>query len=112
MRNFCSLLCVPALVLLCVTPTWGLSDADVRKMEQVCEAKRQEALAPMRARKTEACIAQQLRAPDHCERYYQTYGNVSPGPSGAPQQGYFYDLPECQEWLQARDALRVGRSRP
>ena len=112
MRGFGSLLGVSALLLFCISPAWSLTDADVRKMEQVCEAKRQEALAPIRARKTESCIAQQLRAPDHCKRYYQTYGNVSPGPSGAPQQGYFYDLPECQEWLQARETLRVSRSRP
>ena len=54
----------------------------------------------------------QLRSKGHCERYYRTYGNVAPGPSGAPQQGYFYDLPECQAWLEAREALRVSRSRP
>ena len=48
----------------------------------------------------------------NCERYYSTYGNGAPGPSGAPQQGYFYNLPECQAWLEARDALRVSRSRP
>lgn len=103
---------VLALMLFGVTPSWSFSDGDVRDMQKVCEAKRQEALAPIRAQKTQSCIEQQLRKPDHCERYYQTYGNVSPGPSGAPQQGYFYDLPECQKWLQARESLRASRSRP
>lgn len=112
MRTCYEILCGVVLVLLAATPVWSLSDSDVRELSKICEAKRQEALAPIRAQKTEACIQQQLRKPDHCERYYQTYGNVSPGPSGAPQHGYFYNLPECQEWLQAREALRVSRSRP
>ena len=106
-------LCVFSLVSLLVpVAALALNDAEVRKMQEVCEQKRQEALAPIRERKTQACIEQQLRTPDHCERYYTTYGNVAPGPSGAPQQGYFYDLPECQAWLEAREALRVSRSRP
>ena len=88
------------------------SDDEVRELQKVCEDKRAEKLAPIRAQKTQACIEQQLRTKEHCERYYTTYGNVAPGPSGAPQQGYFYDLPECQQWLEAREALRVSRSRP
>ena len=105
-------LTILVLAVLPVSTVLALSDSDVSKLQQTCEAARQEALAPMRAQKTQACIEQQLRRPEHCERYYQTYGNVAPGPSGAPQQGYYYDLPPCQEWLAARDALRVSRSRP
>ena len=103
------------LSLLCVqvgaqsrTPT----DAEVKKLQGECEAKRQVKLEPIRAQKTQACIEQQLRSKGHCERYYTTYGNVAPGPSGAPQQGYFYDLPECRLWLEARQALQSSRSRP
>ena len=104
--------CILSLVSLLVPATViALSDSDVRRMQAECEAKRQEALAPIRERKTQACIEQQLRTKGHCERYYTTYGNVTPGPSGAPQQGYFYDLPECQAWLEARETLRASRSR-
>lgn len=88
------------------------TDAEVGELRNACEARRTEKLAPIRARKTRACIEQQLRSKGHCERYYATYGNVAPGPGGAPQQGYFYDLPECQRWLEAREALRASRSRP
>jgi hypothetical protein len=88
------------------------SDADVAKLKKNCEAAREKALAPIRAQRTQACIDQQLRKPDHCERYYKTYGNISVGPGRAPQSGYFYDLSECQEWNDARNALRVSRSRP
>jgi hypothetical protein len=104
------------LLALSGLPAWSqgqrLTDGDVRKMEQECEAMRQEKLAPIRAQKTQTCIEQQLKSPGHCERYYTTYGNVSPGPSGAPQQGYFYNLPECQLWLESRETLQASRSRP
>ena len=112
MNKLCTWLTISLLAVLPASAVLALSDSDVRKMQQTCEAAREEALAPMRARKTKSCIEQQIRRPEHCERYYQTYGNVTPGPSGAPQQGYYYDLPPCQEWLEAREALRVSRSRP
>jgi len=105
-------LLIPLLGLLASTAALALTDADVGKLQKQCEAVREEALAPIRAQRTQACIDQQLRSKGHCERYYSTYGNIAPGPSGAPQQGYFYNLPECQAWLEARDALRVSRSRP
>lgn len=90
----------------------AVTDSDVRKLQKQCEAKRQVKLEPIREAKTQACIEQQLRSEGHCQRYYTTYGNVTPGPSGSPQQGYFYDLPECKAWIDAREALRVSRSRP
>jgi hypothetical protein len=99
-------LCLPAVAQN--TPT----EADVKKLQSECEAKRQVKLEPIRAQKTQTCIEQQLRSKGHCERYYTTYGNVSPGPSGAPQQGYFYDLPECQLWLEAREVRQAAHSRP
>ncbi len=97
-------------------PAWSersrLTDEYVRELQDQCEAKRQEELAPIRARKTQACIEQQLKTPDHCERYYRTYGNTTAGPGKGMYQGYFYDLPECQQWLEAREQLHQSRSRP
>jgi hypothetical protein len=112
MRHWRKLFLLPLAALLVVTQAVALDDDDVLKLGKECEAARSKALEPIRARKTQACIEQQLRSKGHCERYYRTYGNVAPGPSGAPQQGYFYDLPECQAWLEAREALRASRSRP
>lgn len=98
--------------LLAATEGMALNDADVAELKKECEAVRQEALAPIRAQRTQACIEQQLRSKGHCERYYTTYGNVAAGPAGVARPGYFYDLPECRAWLDARNALRVSRSRP
>jgi hypothetical protein len=93
-------------------PALALTDADVASMKVECEAKRQEALAPARAQKIQSCIEQESRDKAYCERYYSTYGNVSSTPGGAPQGGHFYNLPECQAWLQAKEALKASRSRP
>jgi hypothetical protein len=97
---------------LFATAAVALDDDDVRQLGKACESARSEALQPIRERKTQACIEQQLRSKGHCERYYSTYGNVMALPSGAPAQGYFYDLPECQAWLEAREKLRASRSKP
>ena len=98
--------------LLPPAAVWAVTQADVDAMEKHCFAAREKALAPIRARKTQACIEQQLRSVEHCERYYTTYGNVSPGPTGAPQYGLFWDLPECRDWIEARKTLEQARSEP
>ena len=112
-------LSLPGLAVLLVLsslPAWSersqLNDETVARLQSECEARRQEMLAPIRAQKTQACIEQQLKSPGHCERYYQTYGNTTAGPGGGMYQGYFYDLPECQRWLEAREQLHQSRSRP
>ena len=104
-------LLIPLLAICAGNPALALTDSDVAKMKQQCEAEREKALAPIRARKTQTCIDQQLRSTDHCGRYYTTYGNVSPRPGGGAAQGYFYDLPECQTWLNAKEQLRASRAR-
>lgn len=69
------------------------------ELEAKCEQAREQALAPVRERRTQECIEQQMYSPEHCEAYYATYGNVERSASGAPTEGSFYDLPVCQQWL-------------
>lgn len=111
-KNAVRCLVITVAGLLAATHAAALTDSDVDKLGKKCEAARSEALAPIRAERTRVCIEQQLKSKGHCERYYTTYGNVAPSASGTPQQGYFYNLPACQEWLTAREKLRVSRSRP
>lgn len=99
------------LAWMAASQALAVTDADVRRLQQACEAARTEALAPIRERRTQSCIEQNMRSAERCRQYYSTYGNVSPGPSGAPQPGLFYDLPQCQQWLDARERLRQSRSR-
>jgi hypothetical protein len=110
-KNAVRCLVVPLLGLVAAAHAVALTDTDVKRLGKKCEAARSEALAPIRAERTRVCIEQQLKSKGHCERYYTTYGNVAPSASGTPQQGYYYNLPECQEWLTAREKLRVSRSR-
>ena len=100
-----------AIALLAATTSHALNDAEVRELQAECEEARKVALAPIRERRTQACIEQRLRSPDHCKRFYTTYGNVSVIGAQVPTAGYFYDLPECVEWLDAREKLRASRSR-
>ncbi len=107
------LACTYSLVLGAVfsIPALAVTDAEVRALERACEERRDEALAPLRQRKTQSCIEQQMRSPDSCRRYYSTYGNRMRTPSGGISAGYYYDLPECEQWLQAREELSASRSR-
>ena len=89
-----------------------LSQSQIDKLSRECESQREEKLAPIRAERAQDCKEQGLRAPDHCERYYSTYGNVGRvGGVGAPRSGMFYDLPVCQEWIREREIARASRSR-
>ena len=100
------------LTLLLAAPTAkALGDKEVAELGEKCEAAREVALAPIREQRVEACIEQKLRQPDHCRRYYKTYGNATVRGGVTPVMGYFYDLPECVEWINAREASRVSRSR-
>lgn len=110
--NVVRCLLVSLLGLVAATHAVALTDAEVDRLGAKCEAARSEALAPIRAERTQTCIDQQLKNKGHCERYYTTYGNVAPSASGTPQPGYFYNLPECQKWLSAREKLQASRSRP
>jgi len=102
-----------ALVGLCgAAGVMAVDEGDVAMLDRECEMAREKALAPIREQRAQECIEQQLRAPESCRSYYKTYGNVGLGPTGAPAGGYFFDLPPCQDWLKAREELRLGNSRP
>ena len=92
------------------TGALAVSQAEVDSLNGQCEDAREKQLAPIRAQKTQSCIEQKTRAPDHCERFYATYGNTSMV-GGMRRQGLYYDLPECLAFLDAQTALQASRSR-
>ncbi len=65
----------------------ALDDNAVAELGKKCEAARGAALAPIREQRIQACIEQKLRQPDHCRRYYETYGNVTVRGAAAPVMG-------------------------
>jgi hypothetical protein len=95
-------------VTSCAAMAVSQSDVDQRSVQ--CEAAREESLAPIRAQKVQSCIDQQIRQPDHCKRYYLTYGNTTVQ-GNRRLVGMFYDLPQCQVYLEARETLQGSRSR-
>ena len=109
-RKSCSWLLGAALGMAIVGQAQAVSQSDVDRLSKKCEASREKKLEPIREQKTQTCIEQQLRAKDHCQRYYRTYGNVGASSMG-PTAGMFYDLPECQEWIQAKETLRLSHGR-
>ena len=88
----------------------AVTQSEVDRLNTQCEAARAKSLEPIRAQKVQSCIDQQIRKPDHCQRYYTTYGNTTVQGSRRIG-GMFYDLPQCQVYLEAREALQASRSR-
>lgn len=89
-------LCQLGLCLLLVSATaWAdeNSDAEQARLDQACQAAREEKLAPERAALVQECVANKER-PDEasCERFYADYGNQAG--SRAP---LYMDLPACVE---------------
>ena len=103
-------LCAGVLLWVFSSAAMAVSQSEVNQLNAQCEAARQESLAPIRAQKVQSCIDQQIRQPGHCERYYTTYGNNTV--KGRRRvAGMFYDLPQCQAYLEAREALQASHSR-
>jgi hypothetical protein len=97
------------LLLMVFTPlALAVSRGEVDKLSRQCETAREQKLTPLRAEKTRDCVEQKIRAPDHCRRYFSTYGNNSMS-GGLRKQGMFYDLPECRAYLEADQALQSGK---
>ena len=103
-------LCAAVLFTVASCEAMAVSQSEVDQLNAQCEAAREESLAPIRAQKVQSCIDQQIRQPDHCGRYYTTYGNTTVRGSRRIE-GMFYDLPQCQAYLEARETSQASRSR-
>lgn len=87
-------LCRLGLCLLLASATaWADEDSDAEqaRLDQACQAAREEKLAPEREALVQECVANNER-PDEasCKRFYADYGNQSG--SRAP---LYMDLPAC-----------------
>jgi len=75
-------------------------------LDRQCEAAREKKLAPLRAKKIEACVYQDKRPRAECEDEFANYGNTHARTSGGATRGLFYDLPECVAAAAARNEYR------
>ena len=106
MRNVKRLWCLSVLLLPAFSGA-AEEEASVRKLEQQCEAAREQRLKPLREAEIKRCIEEQRREADYCQRYWRDYGNAMKLPNGAFQPRKFDDLPECVAAFEARRRLNM-----
>ena len=101
----------PHLLLLLLLPLGALaqSEAELKhyaELDRQCEAAREKKLAPLRAKKIDACVNEQKRPRDDCEDEFSNFGNTKAKAGGGAIGGMFYDLPECLAAAAARSTYR------
>lgn len=78
-----------------VAPAVRAGELSIQQLDQLCEAAREEAIAPLRAAAIAECKAAPRADPAYCERFYATYGDAVRLPTGAMRPRLFDDLPAC-----------------
>lgn len=101
-----------ALILplaLLAPSAFAQSDAELERYDDLdrrCEAARERALAPIRARLIQACVTRDKQPSQECEEAFARYGNTRGKAGGGAVGGMFYDLPECLAASKARERYR------
>ena len=87
---------------------------NLQQLERQCEQARKKLIAPLRQEAIDQCIVDRQGsrssrdAREHCERFYQDFGNGGTTQSGGFRQRMFHEIPECLEYYEAQ---RNSRSR-
>lgn len=99
-----------AILLVAAVPAaLAQSEEELKRyaeLDRKCEAAREKKLAPLRARQIDACVKQDKRPREQCERDFADYGNTRGVGRGRAVGGLFYDLPECIAADEARRKYR------
>jgi hypothetical protein len=102
----CLTIILAASMLLTAGAQAGDSERAARQAEldRICEAAREEKLAPLRQRFVQECVDDaQFETREECEAFYADYGAQSG--NRAP---LFYDLPPCVEAFEYAQSERSG----
>ena len=92
-----------------------VSASNLQQLERRCENAREALIAPLRQEAIDQCIADRLGnrgsrssrdAREHCERFYQDFGNGGTTQSGGFRQRMFHEIPECLEYYEAQQNRR------
>lgn len=97
-----------ALALL-AAPALAQTEPEMKRLDdldRVCEAAREQRLAPLRAERVERCVTIEKRSREQCTAEYANWGNTQPLAGGRARSGLFYDLPECVAAAEARQRYR------
>jgi hypothetical protein len=103
-----------ALLFFCgfVIPLIG-NASSLEELELQCEDARERHLAPLREEAIGLCIKERESSRssgdprEHCERFYEDFGNGGTTQSGGFRQRMFHDIPQCQELHEAEMAGRT-----
>lgn len=89
------------------------AEASLEQMRVRCEEARERRIAPMREEAIEDCVSapRTTRTREDCERIYSDFGEVGGTVARGLRPALFNDLPECIEYLEARDRQEADRSR-
>ena len=107
-------------VILIVTGGFALSigvqASSIQELQKQCEDAREALIAPLRQEAIDKCIADREAgrsgtrssrdAREHCERFYQDFGQGGTTQFGGFRQPMFHDIPECQALHEAEQAGR------
>ncbi len=102
-------LLVLGLLLLPAFAALAQSEAELKRyadLDRQCEAAREKRLAPVRAKKIDACIKEDKKSRAECEEEFGSFGNTHGKAGGGAISGMFYDLPECVAAAAARNQYR------
>lgn len=80
----------------------------VEALKQQCEAARERHLAPLRKVAIEECIAQKVKTPAECEKFYKDFGGSGVTENGSFRQRKFHNIPECQPYYEAEKKLHMN----
>jgi hypothetical protein len=100
------------VLLLSSGITLPVAANDLQQLEQQCEEAREKLIAPLRQEAIDQCIVDRQGsrssrdAREHCERFYQDFGNGGTTQSGGFRQRMFHEIPECLEYYQAQQNSR------
>ena len=85
---------------------------NLQQLERQCEQARERLIAPLRQEAIDQCIVDRegsrssRDAREHCERFYQDFGNGGTTQSGGFRQRMFHEIPECLEYYEAQQNSR------
>jgi hypothetical protein len=98
-----SVYCLSALMALLALNLNALAEEisreQVGELLQVCQAQRQQKIAPLKAEAIEDCVTRRGKDRDHCQRFNQNYGERT---TVGSRIGMFWDLPACQRAVNAQ----------
>jgi len=105
-----SLVCLSALA---VSPFALSTGASLDELERRCQDAREAKLAPLREAAIEECVASRrtTRTREDCARLYEDFGQAAATAGGNARPAMFMDLPECVEYIEARDNQQRSSSR-